>query len=65
MLEALFPDGITLDDPVEWGRMYLLLQIINKIDRYATNLKRGGHVDSMRDTAVYAAMLIEYDERHA
>jgi hypothetical protein len=61
-LSALFPDGLKLKTEEEWGRFYLFLHIVSKLDRYATNLKSGGHEDSLDDTAVYCMMLREYDD---
>ena len=61
-LAALFPDGLTLECEEDWGRLYLLMHILTKIDRYCTNFANGGHDDSLDDMAVYSMMLREYDE---
>lgn len=54
---AMFPCGIELRTKEDFNRFTLLLHCVNKTFRYATNLKTGGHEDSARDLAVYAAML--------
>jgi len=61
-LAGLFSNGLLVEGEEDWGRLYLLMHILTKIDRYATNFKRGGHSDSLDDIAVYAMMLREYDE---
>lgn len=58
---ALFPDGkipeITTAEDMQ--RLQLMVQATNKLIRYAQGFSRGGHRDSARDLAVYAAMLEE------
>lgn len=58
---ALFPDGLVSKTFDDHNRLHLLIQIIVKITRYAENFNRGGHQDSLRDLAVYSAMLEAYD----
>ena len=55
VMEALFPNGVTLKTIKEHNRYHLFLMIMVKVTRLAqTNLK---HKDSVHDLAVYAAML--------
>jgi hypothetical protein len=66
VLQALFPDGMriaTADADVrhEWNRAHLFMMILVKVTRYAENWDKGGHQDSLRDLAVYAAMLESVD----
>jgi hypothetical protein len=61
-MHAMFPDGITVNSPEEWTRLYFLLLTQVKMSRYATNWKTGGHADSSLDASVYAAMLNAFDK---
>jgi hypothetical protein len=56
---ALFPDGLQLKGEAEFGRFAVLLWSLSKLQRYAAQFATGGHADSARDLAVYAAMLQE------
>lgn len=58
---SLFPDGLKIDSPADFGRMMVFLQIVGKVHRYAANFHNGGHGDSLDDIAVYAQMLRELD----
>lgn len=62
VLMGMFPDGLQLNTPEEFGRMYLFIHMLSKINRYAATLKSGGHADSLDDLAVYAQMQAELDE---
>lgn len=53
---------ITLRNAEEANRFHLLVHMAGKLSRYAQNLHRGGHRDSLDDLAVYAMMAREYDE---
>jgi hypothetical protein len=44
------------------GRMMLLAHVMTKVTRYARNIKKGGHRDSLDDGMVYMAMLSEMDD---
>jgi hypothetical protein len=55
VMEDLFPNGITLRTAEEHERFHLLYMIIVKLTRFAVSEMT--HVDSIHDTAVYAAML--------
>lgn len=62
---ALFPGHkipaiTTIDDA---NRLQLMMQLLNKMTRYAQNFERGGHKDSARDMIVYAAMLEEQTDQ--
>ena len=53
----LFPEGIELKTPEEFGRFAQFLLCYGKLARYAVNLKTGGHADSAHDLIVSAAIL--------
>ena len=57
LLSTAFPNGLELSGPDDFNRFHLLLLCFVKITRYAENWDTGGHADSLRDLAVYAAML--------
>lgn len=61
IMAAIFPDGITIEGPEQFNRYHLLLQAIIKITRYCQNWP-GGHLDSVTDEVVYAAMRQALDE---
>jgi len=55
VLEALFPEGITIKTPDEHNRWHLYLMMLVKITRLAcTDIT---HRDSAHDCAVYSTML--------
>lgn len=60
-LLALFPGGKIpeISTEADASRLQLLIQILNKMTRYAETFSVGGHRDSARDIIVYAAMLEE------
>jgi hypothetical protein len=60
-MAAMFPNGVALKTADDWNRMHIFLLAVVKKTRYATNWNRGGHADSVRDLAVYAAMLESID----
>jgi hypothetical protein len=61
-MHALFPQGLTVNNPADWTRLYFFFLQQVKLSRYATNFNAGGHADSVHDAAVYAAMLEAFDE---
>lgn len=61
IMTVLFPDGLVLNTPEDFNRFGIYVQMIAKCTRYAEQFKKGGHDDSLRDTAVYAMMLLELD----
>ena len=61
-MHAMFPQGLTINTPHDWTRLYFFFLQIVKSSRYATNFTTGGLVDSVHDAAVYNAMLEAYDE---
>lgn len=61
IMVALFPEGIMVETEEDWCRLHIFLLQIIKQTRYVSNWDRG-HADSMRDLAVYAAMLEAIDE---
>ena len=62
-MHAMFPQGLTVSGPDDWTRLYFFMLQQVKQSRYATNFTKGGHVDSVHDTAVYAALLEAFDEQ--
>jgi len=56
VMKALFPSGITLKTYEDWMRIQFMMLDAVKSTRYAQNFHLGGHQDSIRDKAVYAAM---------
>jgi len=61
LFAAMFPHGVHLRTPADMGRFALLAHIVTKLQRYAHQFSRGGHVDSLDDLSVYAQMLQELD----
>ena len=55
-LHSMFPDGITINTPELWQRVYGIILMQMKLRRYAVNTARDGHADSMEDLSVYAQM---------
>lgn len=60
---SLILAGQQLDpsDTHQMSRLGIFVQIVAKLTRYGENFTRGGHDDSLDDTAVYAMMLKELD----
>lgn len=65
-LLALFPNHTIpeISNAADASRLQLLIQILNKLTRYAENLTKGGHKDSAHDIIVYAAMLESETNEH-
>ena len=61
VLKGMFPDGIHIDSPDAMNRLSMLLMMTTKLMRYAGNINKGGHEDSLCDVAVYSQMLREWD----
>lgn len=61
-LAALFPEGVVAKTADDWNRLHIFMLVLVKLSRYANNWNKGGHQDSIRDGAVYAAMLESIDE---
>ena len=64
-LKVLFTQGLNLETAEELNRFALFNQMVNKLMRYGQNIKKGGHVDSLDDLAVYAMMTKEADAMFA
>lgn len=62
VMDALFPEGLTIHGHEDWVRYGLFHQMVGKVSRYANNFSTGGHSDSLRDIRVYSAMLQAEDE---
>ena len=62
VMTGMFPRGLLLETEEEFCRfgMFVLMQV--KMSRYAQNIKRGGHADSLDDVAVYSQLQREVDE---
>ena len=60
VLQALFPKGLKISSARDWNRLHLLIMIAVKLSRYSENWAKG-HQDSLRDAAVYTAMLESFD----
>lgn len=60
-LSALFPKGLFLAGEDDFTRFHILMLQIVKLSRYCVNFTNGGHEDSIKDAAVYAAMLESID----
>ena len=56
VLSALFPEGVHLQTPKDQEHYHLLVLLVVKITRHAVAWPKG-HQDSVRDLAVYAAMI--------
>jgi hypothetical protein len=65
VLMGLFPEGLEIKTEEEWNRLATFLHIIDKSIRYANNIKKGGHADSLDDIAVYSQILQMLDEEEA
>jgi hypothetical protein len=61
IMKELFPQGLSLRGPDDFNRLGIFVQMVSKLTRYAENLTRGGHADSLDDLAVYSMMLQELD----
>lgn len=61
VMKGLFSDGLKFATPRDWNRAHIFMLMVVKLTRYAQNWSTGGHQDSLRDLAVYAAMLEEID----
>lgn len=62
IMMGLFPSGVFLQNADDFNRMGVFVQIVAKVTRYGNLFTRGGHNDTLDDTAVYAAMLRELDD---
>jgi hypothetical protein len=62
IMVELFPEGVVITEAEDFNRFGVFVQMVSKITRYAEQFSKGGHVDSLIDTAVYATMLRELDE---
>lgn len=62
VVEAMFPNGLTLKTARDWNRFGILLQVITKLSRYVASFHKGGHADSLADITNYAAILSLLDD---
>lgn len=61
IMHALFPEGLIVNKPEDWTRLYFFMLMHVKMSRYATQWGAGGHHDSSLDASVYGAMLHAWD----
>jgi hypothetical protein len=61
ILKAMFPSGISLKTESDFVRFEFIILAVIKLSRYSNNFELGGHKDSVRDCAVYSAMLEAFD----
>lgn len=64
IMEAMFPEGITLKTEEEHNKFHLFMLAIVKLSRYAINYQ-DGHKDSLDDMIVYLAMVAAMDDERA
>lgn len=62
VLAAMFPDGLHVGGAEEMQRVFTIVMVVMKITRYAQNIDRGGHQDSLDDMSVYSMMAAYTDE---
>lgn len=64
---ALFPRGLRIEpgDEETFNRLMFIMHMYSKLSRYAWNIQKGGHNDSLADIAVYACLALECDEAAA
>lgn len=62
IMAVLFPEGVKLKTEADHNRFHILMLVVVKLTRYATNWRSGGHRDSLTDLSAYAAMLEAIDE---
>lgn len=60
VMKGFFPNGITLITVEDFIRFQLFVLVVTKLTRYTNNWK-DGHQDSLRDAAVYTAMIEQVD----
>ena len=56
VLAAMYPNGLTIKTEGEWQRLFTIVMSVMKTTRYAQNISKGGHADSLEDLSVYAQM---------
>ena len=54
---VLFPNGVRLETPEDFGTFTALTNVIMKLHRFCRNLDHGGHLDSALDMTNYSAIL--------
>jgi hypothetical protein len=57
IVALLCPGGVKLETAEDFSRFGVFMHCVNKLMRYGHALPSGGHQDSARDLAAYAAML--------
>ena len=62
VMQAMFPDGLTVGTEEDWNRLGLFVQQVSKLTRYSNDF-RNGHVDSVHDCGVYSFMLESLDRQ--
>lgn len=59
-MAAFFPNGVELTTPIDFRRYGMVCAIVDKLVRYCKNFENG-HMDSIKDAAVYCHMLTHVD----
>ena len=59
MMDALFPNGLTVKGPDAFNRLGIFIQVASKFTREAEQFDNTAHDDSLLDMSVYANMLRE------
>jgi len=62
ILEFMFSGKLELRSAEEFSRFLLFNMIQLKLCRYAVNLSKGGHKDSLHDAGVYCFLLEDFDD---
>jgi hypothetical protein len=62
VMNSLFPNGITLNNPNDFRRYTYISGVIGKLTRYCNNFNNGGHKDSTIDPINMLAMLSAFDK---
>lgn len=62
VMQALFPNGASLNTPDDHCRFGLVAAVVGKLTRYCANFDKGGHSDSLTDGMAFFAMLKGVDD---
>lgn len=62
IMMALFPNGVTLESEDDHNRWGVFNMMVSKLKRYAEQMDKQGHDDSLLDLSTYTSMLRELDE---
>lgn len=62
IMNALFPEGVDINDPDSFKRFGIVNGIVGKLNRYCRNFESGGHLDSAHDLGVMGFILEELSQ---